>query len=98
MASEHKADPLYAIGYEHGLNGKINPNVESDAYFAGQQAGEEARAMFTSAGFEPMGNGSFSVSLTASHSNARTPAEEAELTAEAERMGLIEPSGSDPKE
>jgi hypothetical protein len=63
-----KSDPLYAIGYEHGLNGKINPNVESDAYFAGQQAGEEARAMFAGAGFEALGDGSFAISLTTSGS------------------------------
>jgi hypothetical protein len=68
--TNHKSDPMYAIGYEHGLNGRVNPSVESDSYLAGHQAGEEARATFTSAGFEPVGNGSFAVSTTA------TPAQE----------------------
>ena len=65
-----KSDPLYAIGYEHGLGGLNNDGVDSKAYVAGQKAGSEARAMFMSAGFEPLGNGSFAVSFSA------TPAQE----------------------
>lgn len=61
-----KSDPLYAIGYEHGLEGLINKLVDSEAYTAGQEAGAEARAMFAAAGFEPMGGCSFAVRFTTS--------------------------------
>ena len=58
-----KSDPLYAIGYEHGLEGLINAKVDSAAYFAGQKAGSEARAAFTEAGFRADGGGVFSLSV-----------------------------------
>jgi len=64
-----KSDPLYAIGFEHGLDGLINEDVDSEAYTSGQKAGSEARAIFSAAGFKPVDKGTFSVSMTISPTN-----------------------------